>query len=95
MYAEAVNNFLAKGGALAWGIVPTSTLIRKQTVEGLALRLEGLMDHLTKTGIEKRLIADQAMLTPSCGTGSLTPEEAELVYDRLAALSALMKERYR
>jgi hypothetical protein len=95
MYAEAVNNFLAKGGALAWGIVPTSTLIREQTVEGLALRLEGMMDHLASKGIEKRLIADQALLTPSCGTGSLTPEEAELVYERLAALSAFMKEKHR
>jgi len=95
MYAKAVNNFLAKGGALAWGIVPTSALIREQTVEGLALRLEGMMDHLASKGVEKTLIADQALLTPSCGTGSLTPEEAELVYDRLAALSAFMKEKCR
>ncbi len=95
MYAEAVKNFLTKGGALAWGIVPTSTLIREQTVDGLALRLEGMMDHLTSKGIEKSLIADQAILTPSCGTGSLTPEEAELVYDRLAALSVFMKEKYK
>jgi hypothetical protein len=95
MYAEAVKTFLAKGGALAWGIVPTSALIREQTVEGLSLRLEGMMDHLASRGVEKRLITDQALLTPSCGTGSLTPEEAELVYERLAALSAFMKEKYR
>jgi hypothetical protein len=95
MYAKAVNNFLAKGGALAWGIVPTSTLICEQTVEGLALRLEGMMDHLASKGAEKRLIADQSLLTPSCGTGSLTPEEAELVYDRLSALSSFMKEECR
>ncbi len=95
MYATAVNNFLAKGGALAWGIVPTSTLIREQTVESLALRLEDVMDHLASKGVEKRLIADQALITPSCGTGSLTPEEAELVYDSLAGLSAFMKEKYR
>ena len=95
MYAEAVKAYLARGGALAWGIVPTSTLIREQTVESLALRLEGMMDHLASKGIEKRLIAHQSLLTPSCGTGSLTPEEAELVYERLAALSARMKEKYK
>jgi hypothetical protein len=94
MYAKSVNNFLVKGGTLAWGIVPTSTLIREQTVEGLALRLEGMMDNLVSRGVEKRLIADQALITPSCGTGSLTPEEAELVYDRLSSLSIFMKERY-
>jgi hypothetical protein len=95
MYAEAVKAYLARGGALAWGIVPTSTLIREQTVESLALRLEGMMDHLASKGIEKRLIAHQSLLTPSCGTGSLTPKEAALVYYRLAALSARMKEKYK
>lgn len=94
MYAEAVKAYLVRGGALAWGIVPTSTAIREQTVESLADRLEGMMDHLTSKGIEKWLIAEQAMLTPSCGTGSLTPEDAEMVYDRLASLSTRMKEKY-
>ena len=94
LYAEAVKAYLARGGALAWGIVPTSTAIREQTVESLADRLEGMMDHLASKGIEKRLIADQAMLTPSCGTGSLTPEDAEMVYDRLASLSTFMKEKH-
>ena len=95
MYAEAVKDYLIKGGALAWGIVPTSAAIREHTVEGLVKRLEGVMDYLASKGIEKGVIAEQALLTPSCGTGSLTPEDAELVYDRLAILSARMKEKYR
>ena len=95
MYAGTVKTHLMRGGALAWGIVPTSTAIREQTVESLAARLEDMMDHLASRGIEKRLIADQALLTPSCGTGSLTPEDAELVYDRLAKLTAFMKEKYK
>jgi hypothetical protein len=95
MYAETVKTHLMQGGALAWGIVPTSTAIREQTVESLAERLEDMMDHLASRGIEKHLIADQALLTPSCGTGSLSPEDAELVYDKLAKLTAIMKEKYR
>ena len=95
MYAGAVKRYLASGGALAWGIVPTSTAIREQTAEKLADRLEGLMDNLASKGIEKQIIADQALLTPSCGTGSLTPEDAKMVYDRLAELSARMKEKYK
>jgi len=94
MYPEAVKTYLMRGGVLAWGIVPTSLAIREQTGEGLADRLEGMMDHLASKGIEKRLIAEQAILTPSCGTGSLAPEDAELVYNRLAELSAFMKEKY-
>jgi hypothetical protein len=95
MYAEAVKKYLVKGGALAWGIVPTSAAIREQTVEVLVDRLESMMDHLASKNIEKRLIIEQSMLTPSCGTGSMTPEDAELVYDLLADLSSRMKEKYR
>ena len=91
MYPDAVKTYLMKGGALAWGVVPTSTAIREQTVEGLANRLEGLMDLLASKNIDKQLIADQSLITPSCGTGSLTPEDAELVYDMLASLSDFMK----
>jgi hypothetical protein len=94
MYAGAVKSYLARGGILAWGIVPTSTAIREQTVQELADRLEGLMDHLASKGIEKQLIVDQSLLTPSCGTGSLPPEDAESVYSRLAELSAFMKEKH-
>ena len=95
MYAGAVKTHLLRGGALAWGIVPTSAAIREQTVEGLADRLESMMDHLASKGIEKRLITEQALITPSCGTGSMTPEDAERVYAMLAALSARMKDRHK
>jgi hypothetical protein len=95
MYDNAVKTHLMQGGALAWGIVPTSTAIREQTVEKLAERLEGLMNNLASKSIEKQLIADQALLTPSCGTGSLTSEDTKIVYDRLASLSARMKEKHR
>ncbi|HUH65520.1 MAG TPA: hypothetical protein VLZ07_03720 [Syntrophales bacterium] len=95
VYAKTVNTFLGKGGSLAWGIIPTSVLIKEQTVEALALRLEGVMDNLAAKGIDKKLIADQAILTPSCGTGSLTPGEAEMVYEKLAVLSAFMREKYK
>jgi hypothetical protein len=95
MYHKAVKTHLMQGGALAWGIVPTSTAIREQTVEKLAERLEGLMNNLASKSIEKQLIADQALLTPSCGTGSLTSEDTKIVYDRLASLSARMKEKHR
>lgn len=94
MYAGPVREHLLRGGALAWGIVPTSTAISEQTTESLAVRLETLMDHLASRGIEKSLLARQALLTPSCGTGSMMPDDARLVYERLYQLSAFMKQRY-
>lgn len=94
MYAGAVKRYLETGGALAWGMVPTSAAVRNETVESLAGRLEAVMDHLASRGVDKGLIVDQALLTPSCGTGSLPPEDAERVYERLAALSTFMREKY-
>jgi len=54
-----------------------------------------MMDHLASKGIDKQLIAEQCILTPSCGTGSLSPEDAVMVYDRLAKLSGRMREIYK
>jgi len=95
MYADAVKAWLEGGGMLAWGIVPTSAAIREQTAEGLATRFEAVMDHLASRGIDKKLIVEQALVTPSCGTGSLPPDEARLVYERLSEVSQLMKDKYR
>ena len=94
MYPEAVKKHLERGGALAWGIVPTSTAIREQTVEGLAAHLEKMMDNLASKGIDKKLIVQQAALTPSCGTGSMDVADAEKVFEILSNLSKHMKTKY-
>lgn len=94
MYPEAVKKHLARGGMLAWGVVPTSSDIREQTVETLEAQLEKVMDNLAAQGIDKDVIMRQAILTPSCGTGSLDAADAEKVFDLLNKLSTRMKEKY-
>lgn len=94
MYADSVKAHLAKGGLLAWGVVPTSPAIREQTVESLAVKLEQGIQHLASKGIDKQAIARQALITPSCGTGSLDPADAMKVFETLSALSKEMKAKY-
>jgi methionine synthase II (cobalamin-independent) len=94
MYSEPVKKLLEGGGMLAWGIIPTSKAIVEENPESLARRLENLMENLANTGIDKQLIVEQAIITPSCGTGSMEPDDAEKVFETTAALSALMKKRY-
>lgn len=94
MYADHVKQHLARGGMLAWGVIPTSTKIREQSVEGLCAQLEKVMDHLASKGVDKKLIAEQAFITPSCGTGSMDPADAEKVFELLAGVSAAMKKKY-
>lgn len=94
LFADKVKMHLERGGMLAWGIVPTSQLVRDQTVESLEEVLEKGMDELAATGISKDLITKQAILTPACGTGSLDIADAEKVFELLEALSAKMKAKY-
>ncbi|MBD3391399.1 MAG: hypothetical protein GF418_05065 [Chitinivibrionales bacterium] len=94
MYPDAVSAHLARGGSLAWGVVPTSAAVRDQSVDSLARHLEAMMDNLALKGIDKDLIARRAVVTPSCGTGSLDPADAEKVFDLLSGLSDVMKDRY-
>jgi hypothetical protein len=93
-YADSVKKHLEKGGVIAWGVVPTSEKIRVQTVESLEKQLEKVMDNLASKGIDKKLIIDQAMITPSCGTGTLAVGDAEKVFSLLCDLTKRMKEKY-
>ena len=94
MYADSVKKHLERGGMLAWGVIPTSEKIREQTEESLEKKLEEGMDNLASKGIDKNLIVKQAMLTPSCGTGSLATDDAEKVFSLTAALAKRMKAKY-
>ncbi len=94
MYAENVKELFARGGILAWGVIPTSPAIREQTCETLVEQLEKVMDHLAATGIDKQTIVEQAIITPSCGTGSMEEADAEKVFEMTQAVSAAMKEKY-
>ena len=65
---------------LAWGIVPTnSAKIQSATPESLVNTFHSLVDRLAAvTGLDRGLILKQALITPSCGTGSLPVADAEL-----------------
>jgi hypothetical protein len=94
MYVEAVNRLFARGGAIAWGVVPTSVEIRNQTPESLAARLEKSFDTLVAKGVDRQAIIERSLITPSCGTGSMQLEDAKKVFETTAALSALLKKKY-
>lgn len=94
MYSGAVKAHLEKGGVLAWGVVPTSKAIREQNVDSLAEKLNEGMKALAATGIDLQLVARQAMITPSCGTGSLEPADALKVFETLCALSQKMRQQF-
>jgi hypothetical protein len=91
-YADSMKVFLEKGGILAWGIVPTSEKIKEQSPELLVKKLEGLVATLASRGIDKNLLWEQCLPTPSCGTGSLSVELAEEIFLKLSGVSRLLRD---
>jgi methionine synthase II (cobalamin-independent) len=91
LYPGDIKTFYARGGALAWGIVPTSEFTGKDTADGLIVKLDESMKQLEAAGIDRRVILKQCLLTPSCGMGSLTPDKAEAILKLLREVSDKMQ----
>ena len=90
-YADQVRDFLEKGGILAWGIVPTSDAIKQHTPQSLVNKLEALVKNLASRGIDRNLLWDQCLPTPSCGTGSLSENLAEEIFRKLSGVGELLR----
>jgi hypothetical protein len=65
LYPEPVENFLSRGGVLAWGIVPTSEFTGREAVAELMEKLEAGFHDLAKKGISEKILHEQCLLTPS------------------------------
>jgi methionine synthase II (cobalamin-independent) len=92
LYPGDIKRFYARGGALAWGIVPTGMVSQGQTVDMLISRLDEGMKRLEKEGIDRRTILRQCLITPSCGMGSLTPDKSVEILKLLREVSDRMQK---
>jgi hypothetical protein len=86
-YADHLRRFVERGGAIAWGIVPTMDDPFAESVESLLQRLEALWKDLFPMSTLRNKMRRQSMLTPACGTGLLTAEQARHIYRLTAELS--------
>jgi len=94
LYDKHLKRFLARGGILAWGIVPTSEAVRDENYRTLAGRLEGLLERLEAKGFDRVEVLRRSMITPSCGTGSLPVELAEEIFTKTVEVSDFIRERF-
>ncbi len=94
LYDKAVAKFFARGGWLAWGLVPTGAEeFRQETADSLWPRFTQQVEQLAqdqKTGLKE--ILGRALLTPACGMGYLSPDEARRGFQVLADLSVRGRE---
>ena len=94
LYGERIKTFLEGGGVLAWGIVPTSEKINNETTDSLVTKFDSLVDALAAKNIDRDLILQNALITASCGTGSVPIERAERIAEETKRVSDRLKEKY-
>ncbi len=93
LYPEEVRRFFERGGSLAWGIVPTGAFTGKETADDLLSKLEMGMQRLESAGIGRKTLLRRCLITPSCGMGSLTPEDAEAILKLTREVSDRMQKK--
>lgn len=95
LYPAELDVFLRRGGILSWGIVPPSLSGASLDPWALLAALDDRIGQLVSKGIDRALLYQQALLTPSCGLGTETVERADRTMDALVDLSCLVRERER
>jgi len=98
LYPQEMKAFLDRGGILAWGIVPSGLpspdQIARESVSSLVERLEAGMQLLVDRGIDKETLVNQALITPTCGTGTMQPELAARTFTLSREVSEAMRRKY-
>ena len=94
LYRKECLQFMAEGGNIAWGIVPTSDLdaIQAQTPEGLAGRWTDRIRELAAGKMKIEEVIAHSLFTPSCGCGSLPEDYAARVLDLLRSFSRIIRQ---
>lgn len=89
LYTDLICRFLEAGKYLAWGLVPTlvKEQIEQSTVDQLYQDWKTKSAQLIDGGIDVQSLRVQSLITPSCGTGSLSLELARRVLQLTEGLS--------
>jgi hypothetical protein len=93
-YADELDEFLDRGGVVAWGIVPASVVAESESVESLVGRLERTIGRLVKEGVSRERLLGSGLVTPSCGLGTLGVPLAEHILDLTVAVATEMRGRH-
>ncbi len=90
LYKEPLHAFLEQGRILALGVVPTGdpNAIAQASATSVIAAIEERIGRLQALGFSRERIIGQTLITPSCGTGSLSLEQTLRVLELTQAAAA-------
>ena len=96
--AGSIRTFLDRGGVIVWGIIPTGfEAFSKESLGFLAMKLEGIWQHLCQKNLDLEYLLSRSMLSPATcclvnQDGGLTVAKAFALVNQL---SRMLREKYR
>jgi methionine synthase II (cobalamin-independent) len=95
LYPDQIKRFLESDKILAWGIVPTLNVeqLEKETASSLLKQLDEQFKQIESLGIDAKKLIGQSLITPSCGTGSLSIDLAKKVLSLTSEISHEIRRR--
>jgi hypothetical protein len=95
LYPEKLLQFFNCGGILASGIIPTiPEFLDLETVDSLTSRWLEQKIRLQNIGIAENRVFAQTLITPSCGTGTISMEYTLKVLELTQGVSKKIREQY-
>ena len=96
LYSESLKEFIARGGILAWGLIPTShpEKLKGETVDSLVGKWQSCVKQLSNHNIDVEEVVKYSLITPSCGAGSLSHEDSVRVLTLLKDVSEELRKLY-
>jgi len=93
---DEVSSFLDRGSIIAWGGVPTSREeeISVESTESLSEMFNRQMQAFVTENRDMKTLLRQSLITPSCGTGSLSLESAQKVLDLTRSTSEALRGQH-
>lgn len=97
IYSSDIQRYLEKGGFIAWGLIPTldPDQVDEANLECISELFENTKQILTGRGVSEKLLLEQSIITPACGTGSLSVEYAEKALKLTAEVAKFFRSRYK
>jgi len=95
LYSDHLVKFFARGGILATGIVPTTPeFIDVEMVDSLVDKWFEQSRQLQAIGIDEKTVFQQTLITPSCGTGTVSVDQARKVLEMTKGVSEKIRAVY-
>ena len=95
LYADQIKTFLEAGKMIAWGMVPTLNPdeLEKATSASLLDQWRQKAAQIQNLGIDSDQLIAQSLITPSCGAGSLSVEQAIKVLKLTREVSQIIRQK--